>query len=235
MDGTTTSVRRHLSTAVAFILLSGCANVYTARGVYHRVQNGETLISLSEKYQVPLQDLAEVNNIEDPKDLKTGRPVFIPGVRAARFRQSRWKKKQKQASLIPRDSEKIEVDHDRFLWPVRGDLSSIFGIRNGRRHDGLDIRAHRGTSIHAAAPGEVVYSKRLHGYGNLILLKHSGNFFTVYAHNSVNLVKKGQKVGKGQVIGKVGSTGRATGPHLHFEVREGRKPRNPLFFLPKIH
>ncbi|MBI2083674.1 MAG: LysM peptidoglycan-binding domain-containing M23 family metallopeptidase [Deltaproteobacteria bacterium] len=194
------------------------------------------MLSVSEKYQVPLQDLAELNNIEDPKELRIGRPVFIPGVRAGRFKTSRWKKKQKSASLVPRDfPEKIEVDHGRFSWPIRGDLSSVFGVRKGRRHDGLDIRASRGTPIHAAAAGEVVYSKRLHGYGNLILLKHSKNFFTVYAHNSVNLVKKGQKVEKRQVIGKVGSTGRATGPHLHFEVREGKKPRNPLFFLPKVH
>ena len=79
----------------------------------------------------------------------------------------------------------------------------------------------------------MVYSKRLRGYGNLILLKHEGDFFTVYAHNSVNLAKKGSRIRRGQVIAKVGSTGRSTGPHVHFEVREGSRPRNPLFFLPR--
>ena len=73
----------------------------------------------------------------------------------------------------------------------------------------------------------------MRGYGNLVLLKHGDDFFTVYAHNSVNLVKKGKRVKRGETIAKVGRTGRATGPHLHFEVREGTKARNPLFFLPK--
>lgn len=134
------------------------------------------------------------------------------------------------ASRIP---DAIEADHGRFSWPVEGEISSLYGVRRGRRHDGVDLRSPRGTPVRAADDGEVVYSKRLRGYGNLILLKHGDGFFTVYAHNAVNLVKKGAQVKRGQMISKVGSTGRATGPHLHFEVREGSKPRNPLFFLPK--
>ncbi|MBI4373396.1 MAG: peptidoglycan DD-metalloendopeptidase family protein [Deltaproteobacteria bacterium] len=223
---------------ILFCLLAlvSCADVYTARGVYHRVKAGENLITLSETFQVPLQDLAELNNIEDPGSLKIGEQIFIPGVRAARFESSQRRRRKGKASggsgkvSLPT----IETDHGRFAWPLKGELSSTYGVRRGRRHDGIDVRAPRGTPIRASSPGKVVYSRRMQGYGNLILLKHSGNFFTVYAHNSVNLVKKGAKIAKGQVIAKVGSTGRATGPHLHFEVREGRKPRNPLFFLPKV-
>ena len=127
----------------------------------------------------------------------------------------------------------IHVERDRFSWPIQGEISSPFGMRHGRRHDGIDIRSPIGTPVAAAGPGEVVFCKRMRGYGNLVLIRHKDDFFTVYAHNSVNLAKVGQKVKKGQIIAKVGRTGRATGPHLHFEVRQGTKPRNPLFFLPK--
>ncbi len=127
----------------------------------------------------------------------------------------------------------VKTDRYRFAWPIQGDISSLFGMRRGRRHDGLDIRSRPGTPVGAAADGEVVFSKRMRGYGNLILVKHKNDFFTVYAHNSVNLAKVGAKVKKGQIIAKVGRTGRASGPHLHFEVREGAKARNPLFFLPR--
>ena len=112
-------------------------------------------------------------------------------------------------------------------------MTSTFGVRRGRRHDGIDISAKRGTPVQAAANGKVIFSSRLRGYGNLILVKHKDDFFTAYAHNARNLKKKGQTVKKGDVIARVGSTGRASGPHLHFEVRKGNVARNPTFFLPK--
>ncbi len=223
------------------VLGIGCANIYTARGVYHRLQRGETLSLLSRQYGVPLQELAEINNIEKEGEIRPGDSLFIPGVKAGRFHpKRRGRVALRRGSGEGRSSregraqsDKIQVDHGRFSWPVRGELSSAYGVRNGRRHDGIDIRAERGTPVHAAADGEVVYSRRLSGYGNLVLLKHPGNFFTVYAHNAVNLVKKGVGIKKGEVVARVGSTGRASGPHLHFEVREGSRPRNPLFFLPR--
>lgn len=218
------------------LVCGACANIYTARGVYHRVRPGETLFSLATRYRIPPQDLAELNNLEDPTELKVGKSLFVPGVKLGKSPYP-WPhlKGKLKISDKPRyrNPNRIEVDHGRFSWPIRGGVSSGFGMRHGRRHDGIDIRSPRGTPIRAAQEGTVVYSRRMRGYGNLILLKHSDNFFTVYAHNSVNLVKNGTRVKRGQVIAKVGSTGRATGPHLHFEVREGSKARNPLFFLPK--
>ncbi|HEX5038132.1 MAG TPA: M23 family metallopeptidase [bacterium] len=127
----------------------------------------------------------------------------------------------------------VKTERGKFIWPLEGDVSSLFGMRHGRKHDGVDISAKTGTPVYAAADGDVVFAKKMRGYGNLVLLKHKDDFFTVYAHNSVNLVKLGTKVKKGQMVSRVGRTGRATGPHLHFEVREGPKARNPLFFLPK--
>jgi len=121
----------------------------------------------------------------------------------------------------------------RLIWPVDGVVTSRFGRRHGRMHDGIDIAAPRGTPVRAAASGVVVYAdRRLAGYGNLIILRHDANLFTVYAHNQRNLVRVGQRVRQGQTIALVGSTGRATGPHLHFEVRIGAKPVDPLAYLP---
>ena len=101
-------------------------------------------------------------------------------------------------------------------------------------HDGIDIAAKAGTPIYAAAAGKVVYAdSRLTGYGNLIIIRHSSDMFTAYAHNRNNLVVVGQMVKQGQHIANVGATGRASGPHLHFEVRRGERAVDPLAYLPK--
>ncbi len=119
-----------------------------------------------------------------------------------------------------------------FIWPVRGRVTSLYGQRvlNGRTefHTGIDIGSPTGTKIVAAESGKVSYAGCMRGYGNIIIISHNGGYSTVYAHNSVNLVKKGQSVKRGSIIGKVGRTGNATGPHLHFEIRLSGKPRNPL-------
>jgi len=140
--------------------------------------------------------------------------------------------------LVPlaEESELKTSDGDvsEFIWPVAGGvLTSRFGVRRGRTHDGIDISARRGTPVKAAADGKVVYAGRMSGYGNLIVIKHGRNFFTAYAHAEKNKVSKGDKVKQGEVIATVGRSGRASGPHCHFEIREKTVARNPLYFLPK--
>ncbi len=120
----------------------------------------------------------------------------------------------------------------QFSWPVRGRLSSRFGSRRGRAHDGIDIAAKRGTPIFSAESGRVIHSGRLGSYGKVVIVKHSGKFRSVYAHASRILVRKGEFVERGQKIAEVGSTGRSTGPHVHFEIRRSEAPQNPLGFLP---
>jgi len=129
-----------------------------------------------------------------------------------------------------------QLGKGRFLWPVpeHFKISSHFGPRNRRHHDGIDIPAPVGSSIVASESGVVFYSDDgIRGYGNMIVLLHDDEVYTVYAHNSKNLVVKGDRVEKGQEIGYVGNTGRSTGPHLHFEIRVKNKVRNPAEYLSK--
>lgn len=123
-----------------------------------------------------------------------------------------------------------------FIWPIKeGKVSSFFGTRRRDYHEGIDIKTNRGSPVLAAKDGEVIYSsKKIHGYGNMIVIKHPDGMATVYAHNRKNLVKVGEHVTQGQVVGYVGATGKATGPHLHFELRRGELPQDPLLYLPQV-
>jgi len=120
-----------------------------------------------------------------------------------------------------------------FLWPVKGKVISRFGPKGkGLHNDGINIAAPKGTPILAAQHGVVAYSgNELRGFGNLILIKHDKGYMTAYAHASQILVKPGARVKRGEVIGRVGSTGSVAGPQLHFEIRRGRRPIDPLQYL----
>lgn len=125
------------------------------------------------------------------------------------------------------------LEKDLFIWPTdKGIVMSGFGIRRGRRHDGIDISAKSGSKIYAAADGKVVFNGRMRGYGNLVLIRHDNNYFTAYAHNKRNIAKKGTHVKQGELIALVGRTGRSTGNHIHFEIRRGQKAMDPMDFLP---
>ncbi|WP_124972173.1 peptidoglycan DD-metalloendopeptidase family protein [Aphanothece sacrum] len=122
-----------------------------------------------------------------------------------------------------------------YIWPTKGVLTSGYGRRWGRMHRGIDIAAPIGTPIMAAAPGEVISAGwNSGGYGNLVKIRHADGSVTLYAHNSRILVRRGQMVEQGEQISLMGSTGRSTGPHLHFEVHPGGSGAvNPIAFLPK--
>ncbi len=184
-----------------------------AEEIVYYVKKGESLWSISREYNVKLESIIAANNITDASKISTGQQLRIPYVPGSR------------SNIC------------NFIWPTRGRLTSPYGMRvlNGRKefHSGIDIGAPSGTTIVAAESGVVSYSGYMRGYGNVIIVSHNGSYSTVYAHCSVRLVKKGQHVNKGSIIGKVGigRTGNATGPHLHFEVRLSGKPVNPLSYL----
>jgi murein DD-endopeptidase MepM/ murein hydrolase activator NlpD len=124
-----------------------------------------------------------------------------------------------------------------FMLPVEGQHTSGFGMRmhpidhEERLHSGMDIAAPAGTPIQAAAAGQVVFSGTQAGYGNVVVIQHEEGYSTLYAHNTANLVSVGTTVSQGQPIATVGSTGRSTGPHLHFEVRKDGKRLDPVQFF----
>jgi murein DD-endopeptidase MepM/ murein hydrolase activator NlpD len=122
------------------------------------------------------------------------------------------------------------VSASGFVWPVQGVLTSGFGPRWGRMHEGIDIAAPAGTPIAAAAAGTVIYAGWLGGYGNLTIIDHGGGVATAYGHQSAIYVTAGG-VSQGQVIGAVGTTGHSTGNHLHFEIRINSSPVDPLGYL----
>ncbi|HEX7624084.1 MAG TPA: LysM peptidoglycan-binding domain-containing M23 family metallopeptidase [Anaeromyxobacteraceae bacterium] len=205
-------------------------------GVVHVVKRGETLYRIARAYGVPLADLMEVNDLTDPKQLAAGTELFVPGAARPLEVAAGGEAVEVLPSAARPDEPEAPPRADRvaprFRWPLQGVLYSRFGVRQGQRHDGIDISAPEGTQVGAAGPGTVIYAGQQAGYGSIVILRHEGGLLTLYAHASALLVHQGDRVAAGQPIARVGQSGRTTGPHLHFEVREGTRPRNPLFYLP---
>lgn len=230
LTGRLAARRRFVGVALAVgLLLAGCASP-PDRAVVHVLREGETLYRLSRYYDVPVASIARANGIRDVTSIPVGTRLVIPGAR-------RSAPKQVIAAIPPPAAESDLRSRARreasleFTWPIRGRLSSGFGWRGGRRHEGIDISARAGTQIRAAEAGRVILSGKLGDYGRIVIIKHAGRYSSVYAHNRRNRVKQGAFVEKGDVIAEVGSSGNASGSHLHFEIRHDRRPANPLQYL----
>lgn len=253
------SVRRslRLSLLVAGALALGCAGLrpapaplhpQTPRGSWYIVQPGETLASIATRTGVPAEDLAEINGVPRSAALEAGRLIFLLEAEsspAVVTRASPLPAVTPPSMPPPRPAPPPErpapaagwVEGPAPLrWPLTAPvLTSPFGARQGRVHEGIDLSAPTGTPIHAADAGQVLYAgDAVRGYGNMIVIQHLGDILTVYAHASVLLVRTGDKVTAGREIARVGQSGRATAPHLHFEVRRGQVPQDPLRFLPGL-
>ena len=218
----------------AGLLAAGCASAPT--GAVHVVRPGENVYRIARHYGVAPQRVVRANRIRDVTEIAVGQRLVIPGSRSEQPGHALTPPQAvlQRVSARPGGSDQALRDADlRFHWPVRGKVSSGYGWRRGRRHEGIDIPARRGTPVLAAEGGRVIHSGRgLGDYGTVVIVKHSGHYTTVYAHNRRNLVRKGEFVEKGQVIGEVGSTGNASGTHLHFEIRRERRAEDPLSYLP---
>ncbi|MGL4370999.1 MAG: M23 family metallopeptidase [Spirochaetota bacterium] len=132
------------------------------------------------------------------------------------------------------EREILSADEDQFIWPAGevARISSVLGFRGREFHQGMDIAAPKGVPVRASMEGQVIFEGYSGGYGNVIDLQHRNGFVTRYGHNTAVLVKKGDFVKKGQIIALVGSTGRSTGNHIHFEILCNSIPLDPLDFLP---
>lgn len=228
-------------------------------GVVHVVQRGETVWRIARAYGIDPGDLMETNGISDPRNVEIGAELFVPG--ASRIVDvppgpgmqagptatskpdpiagtspgvaSAARAPAPVPSPVPRGASPGASSSDAALaWPLKGVLYGRYGVRAGKRHDGIDIAAPEGTPVLAAAAGTVIYAGEQPGYGAIVILKHEAGLVTLYAHNARVLVAEGARVRRGEPIARVGKTGKTSGPHLHFEVRQGTRPRNPLLFLP---
>jgi murein DD-endopeptidase MepM/ murein hydrolase activator NlpD len=182
-------------------------------GLIYTVKKGDTLASVAEKYQADMGTIQTTNELFSEK-ITVGSGLFIPGARLD------WADLQ-------------EINGDLFAWPVYGYLTSRYGYRaspfSGARqfHSGIDIGAAMGTPIRAAMGGRVSAVGYDDSYGNFVVITHHSGYRTLYGHMSVVRVKMGGYVGTGERIGDVGSTGRSTGPHLHFTVYKNGVTVNP--------
>jgi len=198
------------------------------KGVYHVVERHQTLYRICKTYGVDLKEVTSLNGISDPSKIQTDQRIFIPGAKKL------LKVEIYIDDVVAEQGEKLKIAYKKldFIWPVEGKINDVFEEAESRRHQGIDISSPIGTPIKASNAGMVIYSNNtIKGYGNLVILRHSEEYVTVYAHNQMNLVEEGIWVEKGQIIGKVGQTGRASGPHLHFEIRRNNKAVDPMLFL----
>ena len=223
----------HVLTACAPQLSAPPSN--QAQGFYHVVKAGENLFRIGKAYDVSYQELARVNRIKEASQIRVGQKIFVPGARRELPVEIITPTEPLPAgpnTLEP--AEPPELPFERFIWPVSGTIHSGFGPRGTNFHDGIDIAVPEGTPIRAIETGEVIYSDQLRGYGNIVIIRHADGFVSVYAHNDVNLVRERQTVSRGEIVARVGSTGRVSGPHLHFEIRKNNAAQDPLRYLPRL-
>jgi len=205
-------------------------------GVFYTFKAQDKIDNVARQYRVAVDRIKKVNPTVDLYSLKAGDEIFLPGARPEAIAEARRDSRTGGASPS-RSTSSTGVSARNLRWPVMGKINSAYGWRRHpitRRNDfhtGLDINAARGAVIRSAGEGKVVYAGWMGGYGRVVVVEHADGKSTLYAHCSSLLVSQGARVSAGQNIARVGSTGMATGPHLHFEVRSGNKPINPLPYL----
>ena len=258
-------------------------------GGSYTIQSGDSLYGIARSHKVRVADLQSANNITNPRQLKPGMVLRVPGhggassptptlaqaPRATETEAPRAIQSTTQPTLINGEKKVAALDTGgvsdataapvaptkpateakpasrpdktaaispgqigagKLRWPSKGKVVSGFGQRpDGTHNDGINIAVPQGTDVHAAEEGEVAYAgSELKGYGNLILVRHDNGWVTAYAHSETMLVKRGDKVRRGDVIAKAGKTGQVDQPQLHFELRQGSKPVDPLPYLDRL-
>ncbi len=204
---------------------------------YHRVRSGETLYAISRLYDMNVDDLVMLNNLQAPYQIQVGQELKVAKTSADAIAKQKVVAVKEEIKSIPqtiKESVKNTVDKlNHFSWPLRGPVISTFGPKKGGLYnDGINIKAKEGAEVKVAEDGEVAYvGNELKGYGNLIIIKHSGGWITAYAHLKQTFVNRGQNVKKGQRLATVGMTGNVTSPQLYFGIRKGRNALNPLNYL----
>ena len=199
-------------------------------GVSHKVVRGESLSKIANKYNIEEEKIAKINKLTDSSKLKISQKLIIPDGKKIRYAISSSKSYTGISAiknLVAPASAKV-VSGNKMNWPTEGHRITQY---YSWRHHGLDIANKIGTPLYAADAGTIEKAGWNNGYGNNIIINHGGGKKTRYAHLSKFYVKRGDKVGKGEAIGAMGSTGWSTGSHLHFEVIINGRKYNPLNYI----
>lgn len=222
---------------VLLLVLAGCGSTGSSKVEpgYYRVQAGDTLSKIARQHNTSVAALMRLNNLPNANRISKGQllrvnatgasaPPTTPSTGAASTGTSGTR-----TPAVSSSSSAAVVRGLKLVWPADGTLTQRY---NGRSSKGLTMVNKAGTPVKAAAAGSVVYAgNRLRGYGNLVIVQHSGDFLSIYAHNDKLLVKEGQKVSQGQQLAEMGSTDRS-GPGLYFELRHRGQPVDPTAALP---
>ncbi len=185
--------------------------ILPVKGILYRINPGENLWEISQNFNIITDTIIKANNISNPNSVRPGDILLLPGAKP-------------EFGYKERMSSKL-------MMPVSARISSYYGMRWGKMHEGIDFAVNTGTKIKASAAGKVIYSGWARGYGYTVIIEHQRGVRTLYAHNSKLLAHSGQYVNKGQVVCLSGNTGNSTGPHLHFEVQINGRPVNPLSYI----
>jgi len=249
---------KSLVVLLSFLLLSvACAPT----GIYHTVQPGQTLYRIAMTYEIDEAQLASINLIKDPKQIKANQKLYIPGVTqlrkvpitastatvstSSRVSSSAPATPKKKPATVRKPATKrtavststststAKPAKGAFIWPLKGKVLNKFGKQGQNVYKGIEIGASKGTTVVASASGKVIYSgSAIPGYGNLVILEHSDSYFSVYGFNHKTLVKIKDHVGQGEKIALSGLPPNGQSARLHFEIRKGKSAVNPILYLP---
>lgn len=206
----------HIAQGIELIVMKN------ASGTICIVDAGDTISEISSVYNIPMETIIAVNKLDDPENLVPGQLLLLP--------ETKVNATNLRIAAASRS--------DSLIWPVTGKVTDGFGWRihptTGKKqfHEGIDIAAPLDTAIVAAASGTVTFTGWSDGYGRLVIISHTNGYRTRYGHLSRSIVSQGQKINKGDVLGYVGQSGRATGPHCHFEIEVSGECKNPRNYLP---
>ncbi|HVB96869.1 MAG TPA: LysM peptidoglycan-binding domain-containing M23 family metallopeptidase [Chloroflexota bacterium] len=216
--------------SAAVLLMQDVTDASTSRGLVstYQVQPGDSLIGIGDLLADDPDTIQQLNDLANPNALQAGQLLVVPDAPTTKVRYG-----------VAKPEVKVNTNGaPAFIWPAIGPITTPFGVPGsdwiGGYHMGLDIGAPSGAPIVAAADGVVEEAgmDTQHGYGNHVLINHGNGYETLYAHMSHIEAKVGEKVKQGDLIGNVGMTGFASGPHLHFEVRHDGVKIDPAPLLP---
>jgi murein DD-endopeptidase MepM/ murein hydrolase activator NlpD len=226
-------------------ILNACGTTPNASGDttptgFYKVAQGDTLYGIARKFHQTVPGLVRLNGLKDADDIRVDQLLRINAVRAATSAPASGsappsvsgKRASGQAMATAKEDESAATDNEPaprdWIWPTDGAQTAGFGARKG-----IEISGKMGQDVRAANAGSVSFvGGGIRGYGNLVIIKHSGNVLSVYAHNKVVVVKEGQAVAKGQKIAEMGNSDSDT-VKLYFEIRRNGKPVDPSAYLPK--